>query len=83
VAVGDALISAIEEVGAPVIITTIVMAGSMGMLTLGGFAPSIHFGVIAMTIVIVALFADLLLLPKLLALAYTKGWTGEVENEKL
>ena len=83
VAVGDALISAIEEVGAPVIITTIVLAGSMGMLTLGGFAPSIHFGVIAMTIVIVALFADLLLLPKLLALAHTKGWTGEVENEKL
>lgn len=82
-AAGEALIAAIEEVGAPVIITTMVMAGSMGMLTLGSFAPSIHFGVIAMTIVIVALFADLLLLPKLLALALPKSRPGGAENDTL
>jgi len=78
-----AAIAAIQEVGAPIIITTMVMAGSMGMLTLGSFAPSIHFGVIAMTIVIVALFADLLLLPKLLALAPTKSWPRGAGNERL
>jgi len=82
-AIGEALILAIEEVGAPIIITTIVMAGSMSVLTLGSFAPGIHFGVIAMTIVIVALFADLLLLPKLLALAHSRSWLGRAENEKL
>jgi hypothetical protein len=78
-----AAIAAIEEVGAPIIITTMVMTGSMGILTLGSFAPSIHFGVIAMTIVICALFADLLLLPKLLALARTKSWPGGAGNETL
>jgi len=82
-AAGEALIAAIEEVGAPVIITTVVITGSMGMLTLGSFAPSIHFGVIAMTIVVVALFADLLLLPKLLALAHTKSWPRAAGNERL
>jgi len=79
--VGKALIQATEVVGRPVIITTIVMTGSMGMLTLGSFAPSIHFGVIAMTIVIVALFADLLLLPKLLAATYTNSRLGGVQNK--
>jgi predicted RND superfamily exporter protein len=83
VGAGEALASAIEEVGAPVIITTLVVAGSMGMLTLGSFAPSIHFGVIAATIVIVALFADLLLLPRLLALANTKSWSGGAANGSL
>jgi len=79
--VGKALIQATEVVGRPVIITTIVMTGSMGMLTLGSFAPSIHFGVIAMTIVIVALFADLLLLPKLLAATYTNSRLGGAQNK--
>jgi hypothetical protein len=79
--VGKALIQATEVVGRPVIITTIVMVGSMGMLTLGSFAPSIHFGVIAMTIVIVALFADLLLLPKLLAATYTNSRPDGVRNK--
>ncbi len=62
----EATVAAIKEVGGPVISTSLVMVGSMAMLTFGSFAPGIHFGVVTMIIVVSALLADLLLLPRLL-----------------
>ena len=64
-----AIKKAIEEVGAPVVVTSVLMVASLSVLTLGSFAPSVNFGFIAITIVIAALLADLLILPEMLAIA--------------
>ena len=57
----------------PVIITSLVLITAMAVLTLGSFAPSVHFGVIAITIVFAALLTDLLLLPRMLTLWYGRA----------
>ena len=57
----------VEEVGSPVLITSAILVGSLAVLTFGSFAPGIHFGMIAIVIVLMALLADLLLLPRFIA----------------
>jgi len=68
----EALRCAAAEVGAPIILTSLVIIGSMAVLTFGSFAPGVHFGIIAITIVTFALLADLLLLPRLLCIAHAR-----------
>lgn len=67
-----ALQGAIAEIGAQLILTSLVLIGSMMVLTLGSFAPSVHFGIITMSVVFVALLADLLILPRLLCIAHAR-----------
>jgi hypothetical protein len=61
-----ALRGAVVEIGAQLILTSLVIVASMMVLTFGSFPPGVHFGIITMTIVLVALLADLLILPRLL-----------------
>jgi len=71
--VAVAMQGAVAEVGPQIILTSLVIIGSMMVLTLGSFAPGVHFGTITMTVVFVALLADLLILPRLLCVA-NKRW---------
>jgi predicted RND superfamily exporter protein len=61
-----AMQEAIGEVGPQLILTTLVIICAMTLLALGSFAPGVHFGVITIFVVLVALLADLLILPRLL-----------------
>ena len=67
--VAAALQGAITEIGAQLTLTSLVLIGGMMVLTLGSFAPGVHFGIITMSVVFVALLADLLILPRLLSIA--------------
>ena len=68
---------AVAEVGPQITLTNLVIIGSMGILALGSFAPAVHFGTITLMVVIVALLADLLILPRLLCAAHRKRrWLG-------
>jgi len=69
-----ALTGAIEDVGGPVLLTSLIMVGCMSVLMLGSFAPGVHFGAIATVIVLVALLSDLYLLPQLLARVPVGRW---------
>ena len=80
--VRQALIDAISDVGAPVLLTSLIMVGSMSVLTLGSFAPGVHFGLIAMIIVVVAVLADLWLLPRLLEQAGADRWLYPEKTER-
>ena len=67
-----ALQSAVAEIGAQLTLTSVVLIGSMMVLTLGSFAPGVHFGVITMCVIFVALLADLVLLPRMLCSAHER-----------
>jgi len=67
-----ALQAAIMEIGAQLTLTSVVLIGSMMILALGSFAPGVHFGMITMSVVFVALLADLLILPRLLLFAHAR-----------
>jgi predicted RND superfamily exporter protein len=64
-----AVLGAVTEVGPQIILTSLVIIGSMMILTLGSFAPGVHFGALTLVVVFVALLADLLILPRLLCIA--------------
>ena len=68
----EALQGAIMEIGAQLTLTSLVLIGSMMILALGSFAPGVHFGMITMSVVFVALLADLLILPRLLLFAHAR-----------
>jgi len=65
----QALRSAIAEIGAQLTLTSLVLVGSMMILTFGSFAPGVHFGAITMSVIVVALLADLVILPRMLCTA--------------
>ena len=56
----------IEEVGRPIVVTSILLATSFATLLLGQFVPSMQVGLITTIVVITALLADLILLPAVL-----------------
>lgn len=59
----DAIGATIEEVGRPVVITSLILTASFAVLTLGRFVPSQQVGLVTAIIVLTALLADLVLLP--------------------
>jgi predicted RND superfamily exporter protein len=69
-----ALRNAISDVGSPVVLTSMILIASMGMLMLGSFAPGIHFGAVATLVTLAALVADLWLLPQLLNRLPVERW---------
>jgi predicted RND superfamily exporter protein len=74
--VEEALEGAIVDVGAPVVLTSVILATGMGLLMLGSFAPGVHFGAIAAVVALSALLADLWLLPQLLKIVPVGRWLG-------
>jgi len=58
-----AVAETITEVGRPIAVTSIILSVSFLILLLGSFTPNIHFGGVTSIVVILALIADLLVLP--------------------
>ncbi len=71
-AVGEDIETAIQasvtEVGRPIIITSVLLAVAFLMLILASFTPNVNFGLVAAVVILVALAADLVLLPAALVM---------------
>jgi len=58
------------DTGRPIIITSLVLACGFLIMLFGSFAPNRHFGLISAYVVIMALVADLIILPAALVLTH-------------
>ena len=58
-----AVTRAIAEVGRAVVITSLILSAGFGVLALGSFTPNIYLGLMAAVVILLALAADLLVLP--------------------
>ncbi|MEZ4473783.1 MAG: MMPL family transporter [bacterium] len=54
------------QTGRPIIVTSVVLALGFATLGFGSFTPNVAFGVVSAVVILVALLADLLLLPAVL-----------------
>lgn len=59
----DAIAHTMNETGRPIVITSVILAVSFAVLAFGNFAPNAHFGVVSAVVIVLAVLADLLLLP--------------------
>jgi len=67
--VPQAFVTAVGEVGHAVLLTTIVLVGGFLTPLLGSFKPNLHFALLAVLGLVLALAADLLVFPAVAALA--------------
>jgi uncharacterized protein len=67
-----AVAETITEVGRPITVTSIILSISFLILLLGSFTPNIHFGGVTSIVVLLALVADLLVLPSAMYLIKPK-----------
>ena len=64
--VTDAISHSFNTIGAPIIITSIVLAAGFFVMVFSGFIPTRIFGFLSGGVILFALFSDLLLLPSLI-----------------
>ncbi|MCJ8347492.1 MMPL family transporter, partial [bacterium] len=62
----DAMGRVLSETGGALMITTLILVLGFGTYIMGSFVPNVHFGSMVATILSIALFTDLTLLPALL-----------------
>lgn len=62
-AIRAAVSAAVVEVGRALTITSVILASGFAVLALGSFTPNIYLGIMAAVIIVLALVADLLVLP--------------------
>lgn len=58
-----AIRTTIEGVGFPILSTSVILATGFSVLCLSKFQPNVHFGLLSATAVLMAFFADLVVLP--------------------
>ena len=68
----ESVAETINDVGRPIIITSVVLAAGFSVLMLGSFAPNIYFGLISAIIIILALIFDMVVLPAALIIVRPK-----------
>ena len=68
----DAIENATIDAGRPIVITSIVLAAAFSIMVFGNFTPNINFGMISAVIILLALIADLILLPAVLRICRPK-----------
>jgi len=64
----DAIEHTIRVAGRPIIVTSLVLAGGFLILLVASFTPNLHFGAVTALVIMLALAADLLVLPASLLL---------------
>ena len=64
--VHDALSHTVQEIGRPIVLTSLVNCAGFAIFVLAEFQPIYHFGMLASVAMLAALVGDLLLLPNLL-----------------
>jgi len=60
---GTAISGAIQISGQPIINTSIILVAGFMVATLGSFNPNVNFGLISAVVIVLALIADLVMLP--------------------
>lgn len=73
VTIRQALLKAFKTVGKPIIITTILLSASFSVLLLGSFKPVQTYGILTAFSLLMALIADLFLLPVLILIFKPKS----------
>jgi predicted RND superfamily exporter protein len=68
----DAIAETLLQTGRPIILTSIILAAGFLAATLGSFAPTVSFGLVAAFVLLTALVADLVLLPAALMVVRPK-----------
>lgn len=68
----DAIYYSMRETGRPIMITTFALSTSFALLVIGKFTPNIYFGYVCSLIILLALFADLVILPAALKIIKPK-----------
>ena len=63
----------LRSVGRPIVLTSGVLVGGFGVLALSSFNPNVHFGMISALVVMLALVADLVMLPSALRILEPEG----------
>ena len=66
--VDAAIRETVLESGRPIVVTSLVLSASFAVLVVADFSPTVHFGAVLAVTVLMALPADLVLLPAVLAL---------------
>jgi hydrophobe/amphiphile efflux-3 (HAE3) family protein len=82
----EAVANTVRETGHAILVTSIALACGFGILCTGSFAPSINFGIVAAGMVVLAVVADLVLLPAALLLfrpRILKKETGKASGQTL
>lgn len=59
----EGVAATMDQTGRPIIVTSVVLACCFAVLGLGSFNPNVNFGLVTALVVILALIADLLILP--------------------
>jgi len=62
----EALSHTLQEIGRPIVLTSLVNCAGFAIFLLSEFLPIYHFGMLASIAMLAALVGDLLLLPNLL-----------------
>jgi len=74
---GQVLEKAIEramtQTGRPIMLTSLILSAGFGLMVFGSFSPNIHFGLVAAIVILIALVADLVLLPAALLVLRPTG----------
>jgi predicted RND superfamily exporter protein len=70
--VGETIVTTMKKVGAPVTVTTLVLAVGFLSLVPAKFAPTSYFGILSALTVLAATVADIVLLPALLRVFSSK-----------
>lgn len=70
--VRQALIITIQSTGIAIILTSLLIAASFSVMTLSHFSPTSNFGLFTSAAILLAMAADLFLLPAILILVYGK-----------
>ncbi|MFP8877913.1 MAG: MMPL family transporter, partial [Myxococcota bacterium] len=63
----------VRTAGRPIILTSLVLLGGFGVLAFSSFNPNVHFGLISAVVVVLALIADLVMLPAALRVLKPAG----------
>ncbi len=61
--VSEAISRSMEQTGRPIIFTSLILAAGCATTMVGSFSPTIYFGLVSATVVVLALIADLVMLP--------------------
>jgi predicted RND superfamily exporter protein len=59
----DAIAKTMHQTGRPIILTSVILATGFAILVLGSFTPTVWFGLVSAFVLLIALVADLIVLP--------------------
>ncbi len=77
-----AIAGTIQRAGHPIIMTSVILIAGFLVATLGSFNPNVNFGFISALVILLALVADLLMLPAALKILRPRLGRVKAENRK-